>query len=122
MNLETWQERNSHYLTTAIKWLRLRLERMARQNGAVPSAPPGQPVECPVPAAGQHTNPSARSMRRLRWLGRASGPPVSAVVEPPPDMPLLLSTPGIEDQLKEAEAARAEAERMEPPPALSMLS
>jgi ATPase family associated with various cellular activities (AAA) len=122
MNLENWQERNSQYLTTAVKWLRLRLERMARLNGAMPSAPPpSQPAEPPAPVASEHVNTSARASRRLRWLGRASGP-VTAVIDSPPAMPLLLSTPGIESQLKDAADARAEAERMEPPPALSILA
>ncbi len=123
MNLETWQDRNSQYLTTAIKWLRLRLEHQAQLSGAMQSEMSSQPAEPIAPPVSPPAPPPqrARSAFRPRWIGRASGP-VSVEGEQSPAVPLLLTTRSVEGQLKDAAAERAEAEKMDPPPALSMLA
>lgn len=52
MNTQDWQERNTHYLSVALTWLRLKLERFAQ-----PSPVPVLPAAIMLPAAGAPTPP-----------------------------------------------------------------
>ncbi|HKP73491.1 MAG TPA: ATP-binding protein [Pyrinomonadaceae bacterium] len=122
MNPQIWQDGNSHYLSASLKWLRLRLERLAQQSGAtaaaVPSPTPDASLATPEPPS--VVAPAAKSPRRLRWIGRPSAPPSASTSDAPP-LALLLPVADIEEQLRQAETERAEAAKTDPPPALVML-
>jgi hypothetical protein len=76
MRTEAWLEENNRYLGASLRWLRLRLQRLAPEE-----------------------RPSAESIT-------------------PPDM----AKPRLEDELAEAAAAREEAAKIDPPPALVLLA
>jgi len=107
--LEDWQKGNDKYLAAALMWLRLRLMRLAG---------PMQTAVTPRPLHTQTVDPtSGPSIAKRSWFGRAFTAPSSA--------PLALPAPSdtiTEEQVAQAAAAMAEAEAMEPPPALVMLS
>jgi hypothetical protein len=102
-----WQKGNDNYLTTALAWLRLRLERLD-QTDAVPTV---QPFASSSP---EQTMPEERSWMR-RFLGKpspkSSSEPILA----------LQSQATIEERLAESAAAMEEAEKLDPPPALLIL-
>lgn len=104
--LEDWQKGNDRYLAAALMWLRLRLMRLAG---------PLQTVMTPRPSHTQTVDPT--SIAKRSWFGRA--------FTAPPSTPLALPAPSdtiTEEQVAQAATAMAEAEAMEPPPALIMLS
>jgi hypothetical protein len=93
-----WQEANDAYLSAAIRWLRLRLERLAEAH-----RPPTEP-----PA------PSPPAERRGFW---------SRLKEEVPSLPLLTArASSTTDPVDEAAAAMEKAAEVEPPPALKILS
>jgi ATPase family associated with various cellular activities (AAA) len=100
--LSTWQTQNNDYLAASLQWLRLRLTRMV---------PLAQPAEAPVAPPRAHRPWGS-------FLGLRPAPVAPAFVPasaPPP--PRATDSP-----LAAAAAARAEAARMDPPPALDMLT
>lgn len=107
--LEDWQKGNDKYLAAALMWLRLRLMRLAG---------PLQTAVTPQPSHTQAVDPtSGPPIVKRSWFGRAFTAPSST--------PLALPAPSdtiTEEQVAEAAAAMAEAEAIEPPPALVMLS
>jgi hypothetical protein len=102
-DLERWQEGNEQYLAAALAWLRLRLARQAgREQPAVQ-----QPLSPPEPA------PRSLRQRFLKWPPEA---PASTTLALPP------APDGVtNEQVAHAAAAMAEAEALEPPPALLIL-
>lgn len=106
--LSDWQKGNDKYLTTALAWLRLRLERLG-QTDAAPTVLPFD--SSPLP---EEAKPEDRCWMR-RFLGKSS---------PKPSAEPLLALPShddIEERLAEAVAAMEEAEKLDPPPALLIL-
>ncbi|HEV8580954.1 MAG TPA: AAA family ATPase [Thermoanaerobaculia bacterium] len=104
-----WQRGNDAYLAAALAWLRLRLERLGDQGR--PAVTPAAPIAdaAPGPAA-----PSFRDrFRRRPAVPEAAAKPVLAL---PP-----ASDAVTEQQIAEAAAAMAEAERTDSPPALVLL-
>src|SRR5262249_29966902 len=102
-----WPQANDAFLSAALAWLRLRLERLPAWGQ--PSPPPPAP---PAPAA-----PPQASSFRERFLRRSpaeSAPPVLAL---PP-----ASEAVTEAQIADAAKAMAAAEAIEPPPALALLA
>ncbi len=107
-DLSDWQKGNDKYLTTALAWLRLRLERLG-QTDAAPNVLPFASFSSP-----EQITPEDRSWMR-RFLGKPSPKPSSEPV-------LALPTPGAnEEKMAEAAAAMEEAEKLDPPPALLIL-
>ncbi len=102
-DLARWQESNERYLSAALAWLRLRLERLA------PTPSSGIASTSPVPASPSFVN---------RLLGRSPA-------QPSPDVPALpaASPTAINDaQLTQAAEAVSAAENVDPPPAALILS
>ena len=101
MSLDEWQEQNGRYLSAALEWLRLRLERHAAAEPAPPPRPPAAPAE-----------PEPR-----RRLFRSRTPAPSPRIALPP-----ASSASLHEQLEEAAQAMAAAEgAMAAPPALVSL-
>jgi hypothetical protein len=121
--LSDWQKGNDNYLTTALAWLRLRLERLGSKEAATTVAAPTD--EGPSDAA---TNvpplaspyPEETKLKDRTWMRRILGKPTpkSALK---PVLPLPPQS-AIEEGLAEAAAAMEEAEKLDPPPALLILS
>ena len=112
MNPESWEDGNSLYLAASLKWLRLRLERLARQNGHV--SPPAVVVEA---AQVTEQQPQAKP-HWWRWIAVRPG---DEDIPRGPEPPLLLPGPGLDERLKEAAREREDASRLEPMPALIAL-
>ena len=94
-----WHEANDAYLSAAVRWLRLRLERLAEayRPPSEPPAPPPPPVE-----------------RRGFW---------SRLKEEVPALPLLTArASSTVDPVDEAAALMEKAAEVEPPPAVKILS
>ena len=108
MNDDAWQEANSHYLAASLRWLRLRLGSMLPQE-AVPSAllTPGTPPE-----------KGTGLLQRLRG-GAASDANAANAANA---APAILAAPSADDLLAQASAARDDAGRCDPPPALLVLA
>ncbi len=100
-DLNHWQQQNDDYLAAALEWLRLRLRRLAG-----PTMPPV--TATPV----LQTTPAPR-----RFFGRQAAPSTVA--------PIALPAPAdtvSDEQIAAAAAILTERERLEPPPALVILS
>lgn len=120
-----WSTGNQRYLTAALAWLRLLLERQAGRHPTALIVPPGSWTTPPSAAP-------APTPRRLRFFGRpatAPATPASAPAQesasPPAQEPILLAAPAhssIEQQVVDAAARMREAEAMQPPPALLLLA
>jgi len=113
-----WQQGNDAYLAAALAWLRLRLERLADQGRhAMVSAP-----LTPAPAAGASPTslgaspPSLRERLRRRAAVTAASAPSPVLALPP------ASDAVTEQEIAEAAAAMAAAERTDPSPALILLA
>jgi hypothetical protein len=101
MNNVTWQEANNRYLAASLHWLRLVLGAWV-------------PRETPAPAAAAPVADKAPGfLDRLRGASRASEGTVA---------PAILPAPSADNPLEQAAAAREEAARMDPPPALVILA
>ncbi len=103
-NPNLWQENNEQYLSAALTWLRLRLERACQKK-----APTTEPPSPPEPVS-----------PLLKWcfLERA----FYALVPSVPAQPPVISHPVTDEQVAQAAAAMAQAEALEPPPAAIALS
>src|SRR5689334_1917373 len=110
-DVDEWQENNARYLTAALTWLRLRLERRAQAVGADPSV---HPVSLIVPAGVEVTPASAR---RRFW-----GPRPAAPAAPRPQLPPPAAVPFDEQIAKAAAEMQAAADEADQPPALILLS
>jgi hypothetical protein len=121
---ERWQEQNTRYLSTALTWLRLRLERLAqawpdRQTPITPLS------AAPVPAVA----PTAAPKRG--FLGRSSPRPAPTLPPAPTPAPASVSVPAskaepvTDEQIKQQADALADLAQQsngEAPPALILLS
>jgi len=103
-NQHVWQESNERYLSAALTWLRLRLERLANWRRVTPQLP-----SSPEPAPLLH-----------RWCFLARG--LDTSVHTLPATPTATPNPVTDEQVAQAVAAMNEAEAVEPPPALLILS
>ena len=104
-----WQEENARYLSVALAWLRLRLERQAlRESG------PLRPISELSAAPNQSEEPSVFA----RWMGQKTAAK--------PAQPIALLPPANErisdEQIAEAAAAMDAAAATDPPPALHILA
>lgn len=108
----TWQDHNARYLSAALNWVRLLLQRQAmRESSHVqPVAPP---VATPAPVEPED-EPSL--LKRLFGGGaERSGPAPVGLLLPPSDQSL-------EEQIDEAAQAMDAAATMQPAPALHLLA
>lgn len=108
-NLAEWQQHNDDYLSTALNWLRLRLQRLAESHQLT-----GSPVISPLSAP----EPPATTRRWFR-------PRSSTKTSLPATETLLLPKTGnavTEAETTQAAADLAAAAAVEPPPALVILS
>ncbi|HLQ10413.1 MAG TPA: hypothetical protein VK134_02345, partial [Ktedonobacteraceae bacterium] len=109
-----WQEQNTQYLSVALAWLRLRLERLAQHKPPPPTpglVTPPHPTQPPQPA---------QTTQRRGWFGRAPAPVAPAPALPAPASPTTTTTNG---DLAEYARQMAGAETNEDTlPALVMLS
>jgi len=104
-NLDLWQKNNEEYLAKALVWLRLCLKRQAEQGQVAQSVP--SPVQ-----------ESASLSLKQRFLGRSPDTSVSTLPALPPGAPEVVT----DEQVAQAAAAMNDAELLEPPPALVILS
>src|SRR5258708_31510990 len=104
---ERWQENNTRYLSTALAWLRLRLERLAQQwpDGQIMPVPPTTSTMTAAPTAAHPT-------QKRGFLGWPSSQPASAA------QPASTSTtsakkpdPVTDEQIKQQADAMAEMEK-----------
>ena len=104
--LAQWQKNNDAYLAAALRWLRLRLGRLAASGQIVTPQPAPPPPE-----------PEAPSWF-CRWFMRAPEPSVAVEQKllPPADGAIT------DEQIAAAAAAMQQAAQAEPPPALVILS
>jgi hypothetical protein len=110
-DLSAWQKGNDRHLTTSLTWLRMRLERLGQTDTAPNVLPFASSSSSPPP---EPITPEDRSW--MRWFfGKPSPRPATEPI-------LELPTPAAnEEKLAEAAAAREEAEKLDPPPALLIL-
>ncbi|AFY34117.1 ATP-binding protein [Calothrix sp. PCC 7507] len=93
-NLESWQKNNEEYLTKALAWLRLCLQRQVQRLEAGKTSPHPTPLASKRP-----------------FLGRSHLPAL------PPGSPDVIT----EEQISKATAEVADAEALQPPPAMVIL-
>ena len=108
-SVSEWQKNNEAHLSAAIKWLRLNLECLALPPAENLTQSMAEPVNGSVPA------PDRWNIFRRKEAS------------PQPASPVTLLTPGnpgdlLRAQLAEAAAALSAAEKVDPPPALIILS
>jgi hypothetical protein len=102
---EQWQTNNERFLSAALTWTRLRLERLA-----------------PQPSATKMMTSTAYESAAPSFVGRLLG---WSAVEPTPDLPALpAASPQAvrNEQIGQAQAAMLAAEATDPPPAALILS
>jgi hypothetical protein len=105
-DLNNWQENNQRYLTAALEWLRLRLRSLEQPSGCI--------------AIESESSPRAQvSGSKWRFWDKPepSANHPRALLPPAPDVPVVTA-----EQLAQAYKAMGEAEALEPPPAIIMLS
>ena len=110
-----WQAENAAYLSAALTWVRLRLERQTRRE-AGPLCDPLQGKDDPSFAP----NRTEESSRFARWIGHKGKSAAPAgqqakLLPPAPD-------DSIDEQIAHAAEAVATAAKTDPPPALLILS
>jgi ATPase family associated with various cellular activities (AAA) len=126
---ERWQENNARYLSTALTWLRLRLERLAQSlpEGQAHITPPATPLAAPASVAA----PAPATKRG--FLSRYSSQPAPALLPAstptPAPAPVPVSAqksePVTDEQVKQQADALADLAQQsngETPPALILLS
>jgi hypothetical protein len=106
--MSDWQSGNDNYLTAALAWLRLRLERLGQMDA----------VQTVLPFAASSTSEETKQEERA-WVRRFFG---MAALKPSTE-PILALPPqdAIDEQISEAAAAMQDAEDLDPPPALIIL-
>jgi hypothetical protein len=107
-----WQAENAVYLSAAVAWVRLLLERQARHQ-----ANPLREIGEPLFATDQNDDLS----RFARWLGRKSSAKPATVGEPTKLLPPA-SDRSIDEQISRAADAVRRASEVDPPPALLILA
>ena len=130
MSSEAWQDDNNRYLAASLQWLRLRLQRLVPEEPLLALPAPSNSAankidpEPPVP-------PVEKTSGKLsRWLGtgapRSARAAASIVTPAPKEVLLLPDLSGMPLAPSAALAAAAEAReaaaKMDPPPALQLLS
>ena len=103
-DVATWEKANDEYLAAAMNWLRLRLARQ--------SAREQKPVLLPPPPVEQTTTETSRRWF-LRRQTREQMPPSMRTLLPPAPIDFVT-----DEQVDAAAAAMANAEKVDPPPAL----
>jgi ATP-dependent 26S proteasome regulatory subunit len=117
MSTQNWQESNTHYLSLALAWLRLKLERFIQPSSAVVA-----PAAILLPA----TMPSAPAANvASSWKQLFASPPVNQI-------PATTSAPSAastnknvdprDQELAQLETDLESAAAVEPPPALLLLA
>jgi hypothetical protein len=116
-DLESWQNRNDTYLSAALAWLRLRLERQAREVA-------GQPTGDASVILNANPEPKSAARDTPRWgLFRRSGPGQSAAdTKAFRRLPAPGETGDSAVMIDEAAAAMKTSADGEPPPALLLLA
>jgi hypothetical protein len=109
-DLERWEESNEQYLSAALAWLRLRLERLG--------APAPPPVIAP-PVGGTPAPEPARSAAMWSFLRPTPVAPAQPLALPAAPESALGVT---EEQIAAAAEAMEAAAQSEPPPALLLLA
>ncbi len=108
MTMESWQEDNNRYLAASLRWLRLRLQRLAPQEpqADADSAQSGETGAAKPPSPGW----------RSRWFGTGSHESNERKL-------LTAARPtALDDSLREAARVREAAAQVDPPPALVVLA
>lgn len=102
----SWQESNAHYLSTALAWLRLRLERQAQQWQSPEIMPRPEPAPAP-------------QLQKQGFLRRPTTQPALPASTSLPKAPGSIS----DEQIKQRATDMADAESLgDQPPALVILS
>jgi hypothetical protein len=115
MTADAWVEANNRYLVASIAWLKLRLRYLLAGGAPVSLAV--------VPAAAVVTPKTPSSGFVSRVLGRGSQSAKAAPAAPPiPDAASAPRASVTAEDVRAALAARDEAARMDPPPALLLLA
>lgn len=113
-DLAQWQKANEDYLAAALNWLRLKLTQHA--------GPENQPIMLP-PSTLQPSAASPGDAPRKRFLWRVAMTPPQVNVAIPSQRALLPPAPLetiTDEQVAQAAAAMAAAEKVEPPPTLTI--
>jgi hypothetical protein len=115
MSNGSWQDGNNKYLAASLQWLRLRLQRLAAEEGAAPSRTPAA-----SPAPPEEKAPGVFS----RWLGGGGAEPAPSKSTPllPEPKPSEGKSLTVSNPLAAAAAARDAAAKMDPLPALLLLA
>jgi hypothetical protein len=106
---ETWQDGNNAYLSASLKWLRLRLQKLA------------PPPPDTGPQAPQSTG-RAEDDRASWWFGQKNSPPQQSKLLSVAKVLPAGKCPSLDDQIQEAAAEREKACTLDPPPALLLLT
>jgi ATPase family associated with various cellular activities (AAA) len=105
---QTWQRNNETHLSSALEWLRLKLERMIP---AVPNAEPATPELEPAPTA-----------RVPSGLARIFGATPAPVPTPPMSIRALPApSRNNDEEINRAHARMLETENVQPPPMLTVI-
>jgi hypothetical protein len=111
-NLDTWQRDNDAFLSAALKWLRLRLTRLAEQGqGELPA------LSAPRAEAPGEADAKGAHRRMFGCLGRQR-----KRRREPERTPLLPGPSVTEAEIADAAQAMTAAEAIDPPPALAILT
>jgi hypothetical protein len=115
MNTQDWQDNNTHYLSTSLEWLRLKLERFAQPyTTATPAVIALPATVSPAPPA---TSPSS-------WKQLFTSPPApqAAIVVPPAVSATEKNVDPRDKQLADLQAELEAAAQADTPPALVLLA
>jgi ATP-dependent 26S proteasome regulatory subunit len=117
MNAQDWQEKNTHYLSMALTWLRLKLERFAQ-----PSPATAAPVALVLPAAGTPASPVTGASS---WKQLFTTPPANQLPATTQSSSSESKDKNIDprdQQLAQLESDLESSASVEPPPAIFLLA
>jgi ATP-dependent 26S proteasome regulatory subunit len=117
MNAQDWQERNTHYLSMALTWVRLKLERFAQ-----PSSAAAAPAAIILTAAGPSASPAAVASS---WKQLFTTPTTNQLPAKTPSSSAESTDKNIDPrdlQLAQLESDLESAASVETPPALLLLA